>query len=134
MESNNYKITWPESNCSYSHSTTYSVVCNENGKTIINNTPICVDDCGYSICYDDIPSIIDTLSIQPKKVIIHFNDKETAEYNNACDLQDFLNQVNNYHDLQEAFNTVVNKLLEVKPELNEWVEINFKKYLTTKKL
>ena len=48
-----------------------------------------------------------------------FRDGEFAEYKNAYDLQDFLNQVNHYHDLRKDFQTVVDKLLESKPELEE---------------
>ena len=139
MSENEYTTIYPKADKTtyYSHSSTYSIVYNEDGKpakTIVNYTPVCHDNCAYSIKYDDSSTIMDKLDIQTKDVVIHFKDGESASYNNAYDLQDFLNQVNHYHDLQEAFNTVVNKLLEVKPELNEWVEINFKKYLTTKKL
>lgn len=60
---------------------------------------------------------------------IHFKDGEVATYKNAYDLQDFLNQVNHYHDLEKDFNIVVKKLLEAKPELQEWVKKNFSQYL-----
>ena len=66
---------------------------------------------------------------QPHTVTIEFRDGEKAVYKNAYDLQDFLYQVNHYHDLEKAFNTVVNKLLECKPELDEWVKKNFDVYM-----
>lgn len=65
----------------------------------------------------------------PQKIKIQFRDGEVAEYDNAYDLQDFLNQVNHYHDLEKDFQTVADKLLEVKPELEEWVKKNFSQYL-----
>ena len=58
-----------------------------------------------------------------------FRDGEFAEYKNAYDLQDFLNQVNHYHDLRKDFQTVVDKLLESKPELEEWIKNNFGRYI-----
>ena len=58
-----------------------------------------------------------------------FRDGEFAEYKNAYDLQDFLNQVNHYHDLRKDFQTVVDKLLESKPELEEWIKKNFGRYI-----
>lgn len=64
-----------------------------------------------------------------KDIKIQFRDGEVATYKNAYDLQDFLNQVNHYHDLEKDFNIVVKKLLEAKPELQEWVEKNFSQYL-----
>lgn len=64
-----------------------------------------------------------------KNIKIMFRDGEFVEYNNAYDLQDFLNQVNHYHDLRKDFQTVTNKLLESKPELEDWVKKNFKQYL-----
>ena len=126
MSETEYTTIYPKADKTtyYSHSSTYSIVYNEDGKpskTILNHTPVCHDDCAYTIKYDDSSTVMDKLDIQTKDVVIHFKDGESASYNNA-------------YDLQEAFNTVVNKLLEVKPELNEWVEINFKKYLTTEKL
>lgn len=60
---------------------------------------------------------------------IQFRDGEVATYKNAYDLQDFLNQVNHYHDLEKDFNIVIKKLLEAKPELQEWVKQNFGRYL-----
>ena len=60
---------------------------------------------------------------------IMFRDGEFVEYNNAYDLQDFLNQVNHYHDLRKDFQTVVDKLLESKPELEDWVKKNFGRYI-----
>lgn len=64
-----------------------------------------------------------------KNVKIMFRDGEVAEYDNAYDLQDFLNQVNHYHDLRKDFQTVVDKLLESKPELEDWVKKNFGRYI-----
>lgn len=64
-----------------------------------------------------------------KNIKIMFRDGEFVEYNKAYDLQDFLNQVNHYHDLRKDFQTVVYKLLESKPELEDWVKKNFKQYL-----
>ena len=66
---------------------------------------------------------------QPHTIIIHFRDGEKVTFKNAYDLQDFLYQVNHYHDLNKAFQTIVDKLLEVKPELDEWVKKNFDIYL-----
>lgn len=34
-----------------------------------------------------------------------------------------------YNDCKIAFNTVAKKLIQVKPELKEWLEMNFKEYL-----
>lgn len=65
----------------------------------------------------------------PYTVTIEFRDGEKAVYKNAYDLQDFLYQVNHYHDLEKAFNIVVNKLLECKPELDEWIKKNFDVYI-----
>ena len=134
MSENEYTTTWPKTDKTtyYSHSSTYSIVCNEDDKptkTIVNHSPVCHDDCAYTIKYDDIPTVVDKSDIQTKDVVIHFKDGESASYNNAYDLQDFLNQVNHYHDLQEAFRTVVKKLLEVKPELEQWIDKNYKNYL-----
>lgn len=78
------------SNYLYSHSSSYSIDLNNNKISI--NTPVCNDNCCYTIDYNSI-----------------------------------LN--NSYNDLQEAFNTVVKKLLESKPELDTWIEKNFSKYL-----
>lgn len=66
---------------------------------------------------------------QPHTIAIQFRDGEKAVYNNAYDLQDFLNQVNHYHDLRKDFQTVVDKLLESKPELEDWVKKNFGRYI-----
>lgn len=70
-----------------------------------------------------------TIQNKYEGVKIQFRDGEVATYKNAYDLQDFLNQVNHYHDLEKDFNIVVKKLLEAKPELQEWVEKNFSQYL-----
>ena len=131
MSENEYTTIWPKADKTtyYSHSSTYSIACDGNGKTIVNHAPVCHDDCAYTIKYDDSSTVMDKLDIQTKDVVIHFKDGESASYNNAYDLQDFLNQVNHYHDLQEAFRTVVKKLLEVKPELDQWIEKNYKNYL-----
>lgn len=34
-----------------------------------------------------------------------------------------------YEELEKAFKVVTNKLIQVKPELKEWLEMNFKEYL-----
>ena len=86
----------------------------------------------YVYHYNDETGKLYQLSLNnygPKEIKIKFLDDEEAVFNNAYDLQDFLNQVNHYHDLQEAFRNVVNKLIKTKPELKEWVEKNFQQYL-----
>jgi len=66
---------------------------------------------------------------EPKEIRIKFSDGEEAVFKNAYNMQDFLNQVNHFHDLEVAFQNVVNKLLETKPELEEWIKKNFDVYL-----
>lgn len=99
----------------------------------------------YQVCYPDVIVNKDKCTFEynngntyaidlkkysgPQNIKIQFRDGEVAEYDNAYDLQDFLNQVNHYHDLKKDFQTVANKLLEVKPELEEWVKQNFGRYL-----
>ena len=34
-----------------------------------------------------------------------------------------------YEELEKAFKVVTDKLIQVKPELKEWLEMNFKEYL-----
>ena len=130
MSENNYTINYPKPDKTtyYSHNSTYSIV-DENGKSIVNHAPAYPINYAYSVKHDDSSTDMDKLDIQTKNVVIYFRDGESVSYNNAYDLQDFLNQVNHYHDLQEAFKVVVKKLLEVKPELDQWVDKNFQKYL-----
>ena len=97
----------------------------------------CVEDLvvrpdNYVYYYNDETAKLYQLSLNnygPKEIKIKFSDGEEAVFKNAYNMQDFLNQVNHFHDLEVAFQKVVNKLLETKPELEEWVKKNFDVYL-----
>lgn len=97
----------------------------------------CVEDLvvrpdNYVYHYNDETEKLYQLSLNnygPKEIKIKFSDGEEAVFKNAYNMQDFLNQINHFHDLEVAFQKVVNKLLETKPELEEWVKKNFDVYL-----
>ena len=97
----------------------------------------CIEDLvvrpnNYVYHYNDETPKLYQLSLNnygPKEIKINFPDGEGAVFKNAYDMQDFLNQINHFHDLEVAFQKVVNKLLETKPELEEWVKKNFDVYL-----
>lgn len=97
----------------------------------------CIEDLvassnNYVYHYNDETAKLYQISLNnylPKEIRIKFLDGEEAVFKNAYDMQDFLNQINHFHDLEVAFQKVVNKLLETKPELEEWIKKNFDVYL-----
>ena len=111
-----YKITYPEES---KKDKKFEYVC--NNFSLKDLTVSYTNDYPYTTYLNTDNGV--------KNIKIMFRDGEVAEYDNAYDLQDFLNQVNHYHDLKKDFQTVVDKLLETKPELEEWIKKNFKQYL-----
>ena len=111
-----YKITYPENS---KKGKKIEYVC--NNFSLKDITTSYTNDHPYTTYLNKDNGVIN--------IKIMFRDGEFVEYNNAYDLQDFLNQVNHYHDLRKDFQTVINKLLESKPELEDWVKKNFKQYL-----